>query len=384
MLAAMAAPADAALAVDWLELCRRAAEAAGAVLDRYPRYADRAVTAGRGMGGDLALVIDRAVEDAVFAQLEALGDPADRRCPRSAARCDIAGGGPVHVVIDPIDGSRNAKRGLPLLRAVDRGRRRARRWATSSSATSTTSTASEDWWARRGDGRVRRRRAARAARRRRRARDGRPRDRPPGAARRVTRTLILATGAARMRAHRVDRAVALLRRAARFDGMVSARRHALGRLRRRPADRARGGRRRRVPRGRRRSARRRASSSTMRSRVVAAAAPAQLERLLPIGAPADGRLSLRGRQLVDVPGRAGGVVPRPGGRVGRGAPRRGARRRSAPSRSSASTKVARSPSTSRSAGTSQATTGVPQASASTVGRPKPSSSDGKTSARAPV
>jgi len=45
-----------------------------------------------------------------------------------------------------------------------------------------------------------------------------------------------------------------------------------------------------------------------------------------------------------------------------------------------STNVARSPSTSRRTGRSDATTGVPQASASTVGRPKPSSSEGNTSA----
>ena len=41
------------------------------------------------------------------------------------------------------------------------------------------------------------------------------------------------------------------------------------------------------------------------------------------------------------------------------------------------TNVARSPSTSRSAGASQATTGVPQASASTAGSPKPSSLGGE-------
>src|ERR1700704_4922210 len=48
------------------------------------------------------------------------------------------------------------------------------------------------------------------------------------------------------------------------------------------------------------------------------------------------------------------------------------------------TKVARSSSTSRSAGVSQATTGVPQASASTAGRPKPSSWEATSSACAPL
>src|SRR5947209_4172796 len=55
-----------------------------------------------------------------------------------------------------------------------------------------------------------------------------------------------------------------------------------------------------------------------------------------------------------------------------------------PRRSPTSLSVTRSCSTSRTAGTSNAQTGVPQASASTGGNPKPSSSLGNTSAWAPV
>lgn len=104
---------NAALALDWLGLCRRAAASATAVLERYPEPADRAVTAGLGVGGDLALVIDRAVEDAVFDELEAIGQPLVA-ISEERGEVVIGGGGPVHVVIDPIDGSRNAKRGLEL------------------------------------------------------------------------------------------------------------------------------------------------------------------------------------------------------------------------------------------------------------------------------
>ena len=56
----------------WI-LCRRATAGVRRALALYPETAQRARTTGRGEGGDLALVIDRAAEDAVFAELEALG-----------------------------------------------------------------------------------------------------------------------------------------------------------------------------------------------------------------------------------------------------------------------------------------------------------------------
>ena len=59
---------------DWLAFCRRAAGAARDVVNGYA-IAERATETGRGEGGDMALVIDRAAEDAVFAELEALGEP---------------------------------------------------------------------------------------------------------------------------------------------------------------------------------------------------------------------------------------------------------------------------------------------------------------------
>ncbi len=42
-------------------------------LARYTTTAERAVETGRGEGGDMTLAIDRAAEDAIFAELEALG-----------------------------------------------------------------------------------------------------------------------------------------------------------------------------------------------------------------------------------------------------------------------------------------------------------------------
>jgi myo-inositol-1(or 4)-monophosphatase len=108
----MTTSTDPLAGVDWLGLCQRAARAALGVLERYPLSTDRAATAGQGVGGDMALVIDRAVEDAVFEELQQLGIPLTA-VSEERGEVRIAGGGPVHVVIDPIDGSRNAKRGIP-------------------------------------------------------------------------------------------------------------------------------------------------------------------------------------------------------------------------------------------------------------------------------
>ena len=98
---------------EWLALCRRAADGAEAAIARYPKLEDRSEKTGRGEGGDMSLIIDRATEDAIFAELEALGKPLT--CV-SEERGNVAlnGGGPTQVVIDPIDGSLNAKRGMPL------------------------------------------------------------------------------------------------------------------------------------------------------------------------------------------------------------------------------------------------------------------------------
>lgn len=110
---ALSERSDPALATDWLSLCRRASKGVRAALADYPRPEDRARTTGRGEGGDLALAIDRAAEDAIFAELEALGAPLTA-VSEERGHVAIAGGGPAHVVVDPIDGSLNAKRRIPF------------------------------------------------------------------------------------------------------------------------------------------------------------------------------------------------------------------------------------------------------------------------------
>src|SRR5687768_14931310 len=107
--------ADDALQADWLGVCRRAAAALGDVLHDAPSTRERARETGeRGEGGDRTLVIDQAAEDAVFALLDELHGDGHRFCAISEERGVVDyGGTDVRVVVDPIDGSLNAKRGLP-------------------------------------------------------------------------------------------------------------------------------------------------------------------------------------------------------------------------------------------------------------------------------
>ncbi len=98
---------------DWLALCRRASGGVRQQLRRHSEPSERARQTGRGEGGDVALAIDRAAEDAVFSELEALGAPLTA-VSEERGHVAVAGGGPAHVVIDPIDGSLNAKRALPF------------------------------------------------------------------------------------------------------------------------------------------------------------------------------------------------------------------------------------------------------------------------------
>jgi myo-inositol-1(or 4)-monophosphatase len=103
-----------ALDADWLGACRAAVAGLRAVLEEHPATRERAVETGRGEGGDRTLVIDREAEAVVFSQLDALHAAGHRFTAVSEERGEVAyGDGPVRVVIDPIDGSLNAKRLMP-------------------------------------------------------------------------------------------------------------------------------------------------------------------------------------------------------------------------------------------------------------------------------
>jgi myo-inositol-1(or 4)-monophosphatase len=105
-----------ALHADWLGACRRAAQGVGEVLAGYATTRERQVGTGRGAGGDESLVFDRAAEGVIFAELEALHSAGAEFTAISEERGEVPhgdGSSPVRVVVDPIDGSLNAKRLLP-------------------------------------------------------------------------------------------------------------------------------------------------------------------------------------------------------------------------------------------------------------------------------
>lgn len=142
-----------ALDADWLGACRRAADGVRAVLRENPTTAQRLRETGTtGGGGDQTLEIDQAAEDAVFAQLERLHGEGHRFCAVSEERGLVDFGDPgVKVVIDPIDGSTNAKRGLThhaLSVAVADGAT----MADVAFGYVLDLGPEEEWWARRGEG----------------------------------------------------------------------------------------------------------------------------------------------------------------------------------------------------------------------------------------
>jgi myo-inositol-1(or 4)-monophosphatase len=78
------------------------------VLERLPTRAEREPVVGAGLGGDDTTAVDRAAEEAILARFRGLGATI---VSEEVGR--LAGGLPL-VVVDPIDGSLNAKRGIPF------------------------------------------------------------------------------------------------------------------------------------------------------------------------------------------------------------------------------------------------------------------------------
>ncbi len=100
---------------DWPGICRRIVAAQRRIFDEVVTSEERTHYEGVGEGGDHTLVIDRQCEDEVFVELEKLGAEGASFVAISEERGEVSfgDGGAARVVIDPIDGSLNARRTIP-------------------------------------------------------------------------------------------------------------------------------------------------------------------------------------------------------------------------------------------------------------------------------
>ncbi len=97
----------------WLEVCRSAVADIRQVLEDLPSRVEREPVLATGVGGDDTTAIDAAAEQAVVTRLEELHRQGHEFLLVSEELGERSfGGGETRVVVDPIDGSVNAKRGL--------------------------------------------------------------------------------------------------------------------------------------------------------------------------------------------------------------------------------------------------------------------------------
>jgi myo-inositol-1(or 4)-monophosphatase len=94
---------------DWLAVCRAAVEDVRGVLVELPTRAEREPVVGEGKGGDETTAVDAAAESAILARLKSI-----EGTTIVSEEVGILGDGPTRIVVDPIDGSLNAKRGIPF------------------------------------------------------------------------------------------------------------------------------------------------------------------------------------------------------------------------------------------------------------------------------
>jgi myo-inositol-1(or 4)-monophosphatase len=100
---------------DWLEICRQAVGDLRGVLTELPTRVTREPITGRGVGGDDTTAIDAAAEAAIVRRLEAAHEAGLQFRLVSEELGERAfGEAETTVVVDPIDGSVNAKRGIPF------------------------------------------------------------------------------------------------------------------------------------------------------------------------------------------------------------------------------------------------------------------------------
>jgi myo-inositol-1(or 4)-monophosphatase len=99
----------------WLAFCREAVEDVRRVLGELPSREDREPVVGDGVGGDQTTAIDAAAESVIVQRLERLhADGHDFHLVSEELGERTFGADGTRVLVDPIDGSMNAKRGIPF------------------------------------------------------------------------------------------------------------------------------------------------------------------------------------------------------------------------------------------------------------------------------
>jgi myo-inositol-1(or 4)-monophosphatase len=99
----------------WLSFCREATAAVERALAELPTRAERERPLGLGEGGDETTAIDAAAESAIVALLERLhAEGLEFTLVSEELGERSFGSDSLRVVLDPIDGSLNAKRGIPF------------------------------------------------------------------------------------------------------------------------------------------------------------------------------------------------------------------------------------------------------------------------------
>jgi myo-inositol-1(or 4)-monophosphatase len=97
----------------WLDVSRAIVADIAKILADLPTRHEREPVLRAGKGGDDTTAIDAAAEGAAVARLQGLGESFVLVSEELGERV-FGNGGPVRVVLDPIDGSVNAKRGIPF------------------------------------------------------------------------------------------------------------------------------------------------------------------------------------------------------------------------------------------------------------------------------
>jgi myo-inositol-1(or 4)-monophosphatase len=95
---------------EWLGVCRAATEDVRGVLRDLPTRTEREPVVGDGVGGDETTAVDAAAERVILERLRAI----DGATIVSEEVGVLEGPGRLRIVVDPIDGSLNAKRGIPF------------------------------------------------------------------------------------------------------------------------------------------------------------------------------------------------------------------------------------------------------------------------------